>query len=196
MEFQDVIRRRRMVRAFEDRALAPAVVDRLLTNATRAPSAGFSQGWAFLALEGHDDTQRFWHAIAHGSPPHERVYNAPLIVVCLSHKQAYLDRYAKPDKGWTDRDETRWPAPYWHIDTGFAALLMLLTAVDEGLGGLFFGIVPDRIDAFRTAFAVPADYHPIGAVAVGYAVHNERPSGSPVTRRRRPLADVVHRGRW
>ena len=70
---------------------------------------------------------------------------APLIVVPLSNRSAYLDRYAEPDKGWTDRDEARWPVPYWDIDTGFAALLMLLTAVDAGLGACFFGVPPERI---------------------------------------------------
>ena len=196
MQFRDVIRRRRMVRAFKDRPLARDVVDRILNNAIRAPSAGFSQGWAFLVLEGRDQTEEFWTAIAHGTPHHEHVYDAPLIVVCLSHKDAYLDRYTQPDKGWTDRDEARWPAPYWDIDTGFAALLMLLTAVDEGLGGLFLGIVPERMDAFRSAFDVPSAYKPIGAVAVGYVKSGERATGSALTLRRRPLEEVVHRGRW
>ncbi len=185
-----------MVRAFHDRPLAAADVDRILDNAVRAPSAGFSQGWAFLVLEGAEETARLWAAIAHGTPHHTHVYNAPLVVVCLSHKDAYLDRYARPDKGWTDRDEARWPAPYWDIDTGFAALLMLLTAVDAGLGGLFFGIVPERVDAFRDAFAVPAAYKPIGAVAIGYAdVAADRPSAS-LRLGRRPLREVMHRGRW
>lgn len=45
MEFQDVVRRRRMIRRYDpDRDLPPEVVDRILHNATRAPSAGFSQG--------------------------------------------------------------------------------------------------------------------------------------------------------
>jgi nitroreductase len=194
MEFQDVVRRRRMVRAFEDRPLADGVVDRILANAVRAPSAGFSQGWAFLVLEGHDQTNAFWTAIEAGPDTRPAVRNAPLIVVCLSHKDAYLDRYARPDKGWTDRDEGRWPVPYWDIDTGFAALLMLQTAVDEGLGALFFGIVPQRIDDFRDAFGVPAGYTPIGAVAVGYPAP-DRPSLS-LKLGRRPLDEVVHRGHW
>ncbi len=89
---------------------------------------------------------------------------APLIVVPHSNKSAYLDRYAEPDKGWTDRDEARWPVPYWDIDTGFAALLMLLTAVDEGLGACFFGIPPERTRAYREAFGVPEEFTPIGAI--------------------------------
>ena len=93
---------------------------------------------------------------------------APLLIVPLSDKSAYLDRYAEPDKGWTDRDESRWPVPYWDVDAGMAALLMLLTAVDEGLGACFFGVPPERIDAFRAAFGVPEDYRPVGCVSVGY----------------------------
>ena len=194
MDFQDVVNRRRMVRAFDARPLPGEVVDRVLANAQRAPSAGFSQGWAFLALVDPADRGRFWSTISTGSAREPEVAAAPLIVVCLSHKDAYLDRYAQPDKGWADRDEARWPAPYWDIDTGFAALLMLLTAVDTGLGALFFGIVPDRIDAFRDAFGVPSADHPIGAVAIGYAAP-DRPSPS-LKLGRRPPEEVIHRGRW
>ena len=34
-------------------------LDRILHNATRGPSAGFSQGQAFLVLEG-EDLAKFW----------------------------------------------------------------------------------------------------------------------------------------
>jgi hypothetical protein len=98
-------------------------------------------------------------------PPEELA--APLLIVPLACKVAYLDRYAEPDKGWTDRDEGHWPIPYWYIDTGFAVLLMLLTAVDEGLGGLFFGLRPEAVTAVRVAFGVPDDHEPIGAIAIG-----------------------------
>src|SRR5438105_11115949 len=162
MEFQEVVRLRRMVRNFDDRPVPRPLVERLLDNAVRAPSAGFTQGWAFLVLEGRDQTERFWAAsFAHGDRASFRwpgLFRAPLVVVALSDKRAYLDRYAEPDKGWADRDERRWPAPYWHIDTGFAALLMLLTAVDAGLGALFFGVFD--ADAVRRAFGVPDELTP------------------------------------
>jgi len=137
MEFQDVVRTRRMVRSFECRDLPAEVVARILRNAQRAPSAGFSQGWAFLVFEGQEQTQQYWDAVG----PDDRdafnwqdLFSAPLLIVCLSNKAAYLDRYAEPDKGWTDRSESHWPAPYWDIDTGMATMLILLTAVDAGLG--------------------------------------------------------------
>jgi nitroreductase len=117
-----------------------------------------------------------------------------VLVVALSCKRAYLDRYAETDKGWTDRDEARWPVPYWHIDTGMAALLMLLTVTDEGLGACFFGIPPERTAAFRKEFGVPDDHTPIGVVAIGHPAP-DRPSPS-LKRGRRGTDVVVHRGQW
>jgi nitroreductase len=198
MEFQDVVDRRRMVRNFTPDAITSVQRDRILANALHAPSAGFSQGWAFLVLDAPEDRSTFWSSTGGEEDAADGwltgMRRAPLLVVPLSHKDAYLDRYAEPDKGWTDRAEERWPVPYWHIDTGMAALLMLLTVVDEGLGACFFGIPPDRIDAFRSAFGVPAAYVPIGALAIGHRAEDRR---SPSLRRgRRETAEVVHRGRW
>jgi len=200
MEFQEVVRRRRMVRNFDDRELPPEIVERIVANAQRAPSAGFSQGWAFLVLEARDETERFWAATFpdeetdRSSFRWQGLFRAPLIVVPLSHKAAYLERYAEADKGWTDKDESRWPVPYWDIDSGMAALLMLLTAVDAGLGALFFGIFGERIARLRATFGVPDAYTPIGALAIGYPAPDE-PSPSLKRGWRRP-EDVVHRGRW
>ncbi|NUR93317.1 MAG: nitroreductase family protein [Nonomuraea sp.] len=194
MEFQEVVRRRRMVRNYDpDRAVPAEVVTRILDNALHAPSAGFSQGWAFLVLEDPEDRKRFWEAAADDSDWGLGLRRAPLLIIPCSHKQAYLDRYAERDKGWQDRDEARWPVPYWDIDTGFASLLMLLTAVDEGLGACFFGIPPgERLAAFRSAFGVPAAYTPIGVISVGYRAQDKR---SPSLKRGR-RTDVIHRGRW
>ena len=198
MEFQDVIRRRKMVRSFEDRPVDHAIVERMLANAQRGPSAGFSQGWAFLVLEGKDDTRRFWDALwplprraEFGWPD---MFNAAVLIVCLSNKSRYLERYARPDKGWTDRDEKRWPVPYWDVDTGMAALNILLTAVDAGLGAVLFGVSDQQM--LRATFGIPAEYTAVGTVAIGHPKANDRPSPSLKNVGRRAVSEVVHRGRW
>jgi nitroreductase len=198
MDFQDVVRRRRMVRSFERRQIPREIVERILKNAQRAPSAGFSQGWAFVVLEGEAEAQRYWDSVGpedQAAFQWQDLYNAPLLIVCLSNKAAYLDRYAESDKGWTDRSESRWPAPYWDIDTGMAAMLILLTAVDAGLGALFFGVPPEKVDTLRQAFGIPAALQPIGTVAVGYPKAVDLPSLS-LKRGHRPEHEVIHRGRW
>jgi nitroreductase len=83
--------------------------------------------------------------------------------------------------------------PFWHIDTGMATMLILLTAVDEGLGALYFGIIPPVVPKFRAAFGVPDDHEPIGAVAIGYDAETERTN---LRHRRRPLDELVHYDRW
>jgi nitroreductase len=199
MEFTDVVRRRRMVRAYDpSRPVPRALIDELLGLAVHAPSAGFSQGWQFLVLDTAADRAAYWSATtAPGELPDSwlrGMQTAPVLIVAFSDKDAYLDRYAEPDKGWTDRDEARWPVPYWHIDTGMASLLVLLGAVDRGLAGCFFGVPADRWGALRAAFAVPARLAPVGVISLGYRAPDQR---SPSLRRgRRALDEVVRYGRF
>ena len=203
MEFAEVIRRRRMVRRFDpDRPVTPTALEAVLYAAQRAPSAGFSQGWDFVVLAEDQDRRRFWDAtrdpdLPPGAPPDgwlAGVSSAPILVLCLSDPDTYLDRYAEPDKGWTDRDPTRWPVPYWDVDTGMAAMLMLLAAVDQGLGALFFGIPPARHEAVRRAHGIPENRRLVGVVALGHELR--RTEGSSRTRPRREVAEVVHWGHF
>ncbi|GAA2061444.1 nitroreductase family protein [Catenulispora yoronensis] len=199
MEFQDVIRKRKMVRAFTTEPIAPEAADRLLRAANRAPSAGFSQGYAMLVLESETDRTAFWTAMDPeddyaGTP----LRNAQMIVIPCSNKDIYLDRYAREDKGWTDRDEARWPVPFWHIDTGMLTMLLLLAVVEEGLGALYFGIPPSVIGAVREQFRIPDDFTPIGAVAIGHP-DQDRDAKQRTSRKtiaRRTVEDITHRGRW
>jgi len=200
MELQDAIDRRRMVRSFSREPVAPEVLDRLLANVRRAPSAGNTQGWAFVVLEGPDQTARFWDATL---PPERRpgfawpgLLRAPVIVVPLADPAAYVARYGEPDKAATGlgAGADAWPVPYWDIDCAFATMTLLLGAVDAGLGALFFGVFRGERELLA-ALGVPEGLRPIGAVALGHPDGADRP-GRSAGRPRRPAAEVVHRGRW
>ncbi len=195
MELLEAIRRRRMVRRYTADPVPEEVLARVAQLALRAPSAGFSQGWDFLLLREQSDRDRFWETTTEGDPDSwlRGLMTAPVLILCLSDKDTYLDRYANDDKGWTDRSEDRWPVPYWDIDTGMAALLMLLVGVDAGLGGLFFGVPADRVSAVREQFAVPENRGVVGVVALGTPAESA-PSGSTKRRARRPVSEVWHEG--
>jgi nitroreductase len=60
LEFSEVVRRRHMVREFTGEPVSPESLDRILRHAVRGPSAGFSQGQAFLVVTGEEDLKRFW----------------------------------------------------------------------------------------------------------------------------------------
>lgn len=199
VEFAEVVRKRRMVRCYDpNRAVPSDAMEAMLDAATRAPSAGFSQGWDFVILTERADRERFWAATTKPAAEQDQwltgLRTAPCLIICCSDKQAYLDRYAAPDKGWTDRDEARWPIPYWDVDTGMASLLLLLTAVDWGLAGLFFGVPAAMANDVRSEFAIPAERRLVGVVAVGYGASDRK---SPSLRRgRRGVDQIAHWGRF
>jgi nitroreductase len=207
MEFSEVIKRRRMIRAFTGEPPAAGTTERLLKAANRAPSAGFSQGYSFLVLEGKEQSAPLWEMLYESETSENATEDAdvaqiaalstaPLVIVPLASKDIYLDRYAQPGKGWTDRDESRWPVPYWYVDTGFTALLILLAVVDEGLGAVFFGIPPENMPDFHARFGVPAEWTPIGAIAIGHPDPAADPVEPAQASDRKSLEELVHRGHW
>ncbi len=199
MELAEAVRRRRMTRRFDPGSPVDLeTVRRLVELGLRAPSAGFSQGWDFVALVEPADRDAFWTAAAEAEEPRDAwtraLAAAPALVVCLSDPTAYLDRYAEPDKGWTDRSVERWPVAYWDTDVAMAAMIILLGAVDAGLGALFFGVPPAVHHAVKAALDIPDDRRIVGVVALGHEAQRVR--GSAASRRRRPTAEVLHVGRF
>jgi nitroreductase len=197
MQFAEVLRRRRMIRSYDASRSVPAdALDAIVGASLRAPSAGFTQGVALLILDSATGRERFWQAAAAGDSRWLRgMQTAPVLIAVWTSEEAYLDRYAEPDKGWTDRDPTRWSAPYWFVDAGMASMAALLSAVDNGLGACFFGIPTDRIPAVREAFGVPANQLSVGVISLGYP--SPAPAtGSPTRRPRKAESEVIHRGTW
>lgn len=202
VELTDAIRRRRMVRRFDpDRPVAEGVIRDLVDLAIRAPSAGFTQGWDFLALLDPGDRAVFWRAAEPAADGRSEpdawlrgVSSAPALLLCLADPAAYLDRYAAPDKGWTDRSPDRWPIPYWDTDTAMAAMLVLLGAVDRDLGGLFFGVPGGRHDTVKAALGIPPGRRIVGVIALGH--ESERVSSPSLRRGRREVDEVLRLGRF
>lgn len=191
-----------MCRRFDPaRGVPDEVVDELLDLAIRAPSAGHTQGWEFVVLSSASHREHFWRATSGPDGPPDRwlsgVRVAPVLVLVLSDPTAYLDRYAEPDKGWTDRSPERWPIPYWDTDSAMAAMILLLAAQERGLGALFFGVPAAAHAAVHSSMGIPDRLRIVGVVAIGHPDPDAPTPRSPSLRRgRRGLADVVHRGRF
>lgn len=186
-----------MVRAYTDQPVPEATVAALLDAAVRAPSAGFTQGVSFLVLDEPAAVDEFWAGTTDRDSAWLRgLRTAPVLVLLWTSRQAYLDRYTEPDKGWTDQDPDRWSAPYWFVDAGMAGMALLLAAADAGLGACFFGIPPDRVSDVRAGFGVPADQISVGVVSLGHPAPVQPVRGSAARRPRRPRAELVHYARW
>lgn len=76
-----------------------------------------------------------------------------------------------------------------------ASTLLQLAAVDAGLATWFLGIGYGEDDV-RREFSIPDSRMMVGVIAVGYRDPDEAPTGSGVSRRRRPLDDQLHRNGW
>jgi FMN reductase [NAD(P)H] len=176
MEFQEVVRRRRMVRNFSDEPVGVEVIERLAAIAQRAPSAGFSQGQRLIAVT--DAALRRTLAECAGEDGYDEmgfgrwIAKAPVqFVPCVSEK-VYRDRYDEPDKRRPGDEPMDWPIPYWWMDVGCTVENLLLAAVDEGLAAGFAG--PQDIEGMRAALGLPADFAPVGVIPVGHPLPDKR----------------------
>jgi nitroreductase len=199
VEFADVVRSRRMVRSFSLAAVDSRIVERCVDLAGRAPSAGKSQGWNLILLEG-TDVPRYWDVAL----PQDRrqgfafpgLLRAPMILISTADPRSYLDRYSEADKSATGLGSSieKWPAPYWTIDASFSTMTLLLALEDEGLGALFFAHANEP--GVRAEFAIPDEVQILGVIALGHPDGQDRTSGRSASRTRRDVSDVIHRSRW
>jgi nitroreductase len=199
-ELSAVVRGRRMCRTFRPDPVDPAIVDRMVDLASRAPSAGKAQGWHLVVLEG-EHTDRFWR---HAFPVERRggfrwpgLFDAPVIALPFADADAYVDRYAQPDKAATGLGvgAEAWPTPYWTIDASMSLMTLLLAAEDEGLGALLFAVFNGEAEV-RAELGVPDGLQLLGAVALGWPAEAAPSKGVSAKRPRRTPDEIIHRNAW
>ena len=200
MEFDEVVTSRRMTRSFAKTAVPRDLLHRCVDLASRAPSAGKTQGWHLVVTEG-DATSRFWNAafpVDNRSGfrwPH--LFDAPVVMLACADAQAYVRRYSEDDKTSTGLGESveNWPTPYWTVDASFAVMTLLLALEDAGLGALFFAVFQGEQDV-RREFQIPNDVQIIGAIATGYARGEDEEPGVSASRPRHSVEQIIHYDRW
>ena len=201
MEFRDVVMKRRAVRRFEEGGVEPEAIERIARLAQRTPSAGFSQGQRLVVVT--DAARR--REVARICGEEEMVADfgpwvsecAAQFIPCVS-EAIYHRRYQEPDKIRDDGSEIEWPVPFWYMDAGAAVMLILLAAIDEGLGAGLTGVPKELAAELGAAFGIPEDVTIVAHVTIGVPAPD--PGWSAVTSRRtkprRPPTESVHWERW
>lgn len=195
MDFARLVRSRRMTRAFTGEPVERAIVERCVDLASRAPSAGKTQGWRLIVLEG-SQTALFWDIVlpeprrSTFAWPH--LLTAPLLMLPVTDPAHYVERYSETDKRATGlgASEENWPVPYWTVDASFAVMTLLLALHDEGLGALFFGVFEGEGD-LRAALGIPRGAQLIGAIAAGRAAPRQTRRGRSASRRRLTPDEII-----
>jgi nitroreductase len=171
MDTWDAYRSRRNIRDYADRPIDDAVLDRILDAGRRAPSAFNSQPWDFVVVTGHpalDDLATVWQGARH---------------IARSAATIAIITPIEPDP-----DKARWA----EFDLGQAMMAMAVIAADQGIASAH-ALIGDQ-ERLRALLGVPETHRGAYLLAVGHPAAGPL---APVERLdRRPLADVVHRGRW
>ncbi len=201
VELSEAIRRRSMVRSFSTDPVDRKVVDRLLAAALRAPTAGNTGGTAFLSLHGPHETATYWDTTTDeswraDSGRYAGLRRAPVILLAYTSADAYVTRYAEPDKDdpRLGHDQGEWPVPYWTGDAAFAVMTILLAAVDADLGACVLGNFRGE-GALNAALGVPAGWQLFCAVVLGHPDGQDHRSAS-LARPVPPEETRLHWGRW
>jgi nitroreductase len=176
MEFEQVIRNRRMIREFDPNKQIPEkILRKLLRNAHRAPSAGHTQVQEFVIIT--DPTTK--KKLRQVAVDQEYVEEAPTLIVICSNTSRSEKRYGRRGREF-----------YSVIDGAFASMLILLTAVDERIGAGFAGAFDD--DKVSEILKLPRYVRPIGIITLGYPMETE-----PVGRLERfAIDDLIHYEKW
>lgn len=196
MDFFEIIRGRRSVRAFKPDPLSREQIAQILEAAGWAPSPHGRQPWRFVVIESAAARQRLadamgaeWRrqlaldgqddeliALRHRKSQ-ERIVGAPCIVVpCLYLED--LDAY--PD-GERQAAETTMAVQ----SLGCAVQNMLLAAYALGLDGGWMCAPLFCQPTVRAALGLADTLHPHALITLGYAAKD------PVRRPRRPLEELV-----
>ena len=171
MESWDAIRARRNVRAYSDRPLDPADVDRILEAGRRAPSASNRQRWDFVLVTDRDrlaELGTVWQGARH--IPGSQATIVFVIPEPDSERFLVIDRF----------------------DLGQATMAMMIAAADLGIGS-GHSSVGDQ-EAARRILGIPEGY--LCAVMIGLGYPEDRPLAPLRNPDRRPFDDVVHREKW
>jgi nitroreductase len=171
VETWDAIRARRNIRAYADRSVAEADLDRILEAGRRTPSSSNRQRWDFLVCTDRSQLQELsgvWRGAGHVA--------ASAATVALVAPV-------------TDDQRTRESVQY---DLGQATMSMMLAAADLGVGSGHSAVTNQQLA--QRVLGFPDGRFCAWLIAFGYPAGRQL---APIRRPdRRPFDDVVHRGRW
>ena len=157
MEFDEVVKSRKMIREYEhNKPIPDYIIAKLIENAHRAPNAGHTQVQEFVIVKDHLTKSKLGDAALGQS----QVYDAAELIIVCSNTSRSVDRYGKRGRDF-----------YSIIDGAFASMLVLLTSVSEDIGACFVGAFEDK--KVSKILGLPEYVKPIGMITLGYPA--ERP---------------------
>jgi len=169
MQTWEAITSRRNVRSFADQPVPASDLDQILGAGRRSPSSQNWQPWDFILVTDRGQLRelaRVWRGAGHVAG------SAAAIVVIGPAADNEFGRA--------------------RFDLGQATMAMMLAAADLGIGSCHAGVADLQLARELLGFPENRDWALI--ISLGYPA--DRPLAPIRVPARRPLAEVVHRGRW
>lgn len=173
MEFSEVLKKRKMVRKFKKKDVPDELIMKMLANAQRAPSAGFTQVQEFVIVKDEKTKEK----LAKAALGQEQVSDAPVVIVVCSNWDRAYERYGERAKNF-----------YSITDGAFSSLLILLSCIEHGLGACFVGAFHD--EEVARILKLSEKVRPIGIIPIGY------PDEKPGKFHRFDLEKILHFEKW
>ena len=165
----DIIYKRRSIRRYDNRPVAPELVHELLRAAMSAPSAGNEQPWQFVVI-----TRRDLLDLIPDLHPHAEMTKEAQVAILVC--------------GDIDREKHQ---GFWVQDCSAATENLLIAAAGLGLGAVWCGVHPrkDREKGFRALLGIPQRVVPFALIPIGWPAEEK---GSPD----RYDSSLVHCNLW
>ena len=194
----ELLKKRRAVRSYTGEPVPRETLERIARAARRGPNAGYSQGLRLLVIDDPEtiETLAGWQEDERSQRWFRK---AAAHILVLTREQDYHDRYNRADKlAVTGGVEVIWPVPFWHVDAGAALMLILLAALEEGLGAGVYGVPVEEDARWRELLAIPDDLTIVTGVTVGHPADDPDwdKATSAFSERRRLHDEVVRWNRW
>jgi nitroreductase len=170
MDFNEVVRKRKMIREYQQDSQIPTeIINKLLKNAHRSPSAGHTQVQEYIVVIDPITKKKLCQA----SLGQSQVEDASVLIIVCTNTSRSVSRYGRRGTDF-----------YSIIDGAFASMIILLSAVNEGIGASFVGAFEDN--QIVKILGLPGHVKPIGIIALGY------PAEKPERFERIELNNLVH----
>ncbi|MFA5866853.1 MAG: nitroreductase family protein [Actinomycetota bacterium] len=182
MDFTELVQARRSVRTFSDKEVSEKIIKQVVECARLAPSWKNQQCWHFIVIR---DKERIAELVSDGMVlGNSWLKKAPVLIVAC---------------GDPARSGQRGGVPYYAVDVAIAMQHLVLGATELGLGTCWIGVFDEP--KLIGALDIPKNMKIVGLTPLGYPADNmsvrERLTKTAVgSKRRKPLAEILHYENW
>lgn len=175
-EFSDIIRSRRSIRNYEDKAIPDDILNKILDTAKWTPSWANTQCWEIVVVKEPGLKTRLQGAMEKTNPAWKSLAAAPVVLgVCGKLESA----------GYYKGSVTTKFGDWFLFDLGLVTQTLCLAAQDEGLGTVITGLFDH--DKAKEVLKVPAGFELVSLIPMGYAAK------TPSIPKRREPEEFVHK---